>query len=414
MMRPTLSAMRFSALLVVALFLTITPALPADGEVLAVKGALVHTMAGDSIENGVVIVRDGRIADVGPASRVNIPGDARVLEAAVVTPGLIDAHTVVGLSGYLNQDQDQDQMERSAPIQPELRAVDAYNAQDFLVGWVRSFGVTTLHTGHAPGPLVAGQTMIVKTSGDTSFTGSASMVAATLGEQAVRFAGQGKSPGTRAKAVAMLRSELLKAAAYGDKIANADEDNLPDRDLRLETLVRVLAGELPLLITVDRQQDIMAALRLADEFGFRLVLDSAAEAYLAVEAIRAAGVPVILHPTMARAVRERENLSMETAATLAAAGIPMALQSSYEPYVPKTRVVLFEAAMAYRYGLPYQQALGAITVDAARLLGIEDRVGSLEKGKDADLALYDGDPFEYTSHCVGVIIDGELVSEEIR
>jgi imidazolonepropionase-like amidohydrolase len=414
MMRPTLSAMRFSALLVVALFLTITPAQPADGEVLAVKGALVHTMAGDSIENGVVIVRDGRIADVGPASRVNIPGDARVLEAAVVTPGLIDAHTVVGLSGYLNQDQDQDQMERSAPIQPELRAVDAYNAQDFLVGWVRSFGVTTLHTGHAPGPLMAGQTMIVKTSGDTSFTGSASMVAATLGEQAVRFAGQGKSPGTRAKAVAMLRSELLKAAAYGDKIANADEDKLPDRDLRLETLVRVLAGELPLLITVDRQQDIMAALRLADEFGFRLVLDSAAEAYLAVEAIRAAGVPVILHPTMARAVRERENLSMETAATLAAAGIPMALQSSYEPYVPKTRVVLFEAAMAYRYGLPYQQALGAITVDAARLLGIEDRVGSLEKGKDADLALYDGDPFEYTSHCVGVIIDGALVSEEIR
>jgi imidazolonepropionase-like amidohydrolase len=414
MMRPTLSTMRFSALLVVALFLTITPALPADGEVLAVKGALVHTMAGDSIENGVVIVRDGRIADVGPASRVNIPGDARVLEAAVVTPGLIDAHTVVGLSGYLNQDQDQDQMERSAPIQPELRAVDAYNAQDFLVSWVRSFGVTTLHTGHAPGPLVAGQTMIVKTSGDTSLTGSASMVAATLGEQAVRFAGQGKSPGTRAKAVAMLRSELLMAAAYGDKIANADEDNLPDRDLRLETLVRVLAGELPLLITVDRQQDIMAALRLADEFGFRLVLDSAAEAYLAVEAIRAAGVPVILHPTMARAVRERENLSMETAATLAAAGIPMALQSSYEPYVPKTRVVLFEAAMAYRYGLPYQQALGAITVDAARLLGIEDRVGSLEKGKDADLALYDGDPFEYTSHCVGVIIDGALVSEEIR
>ena len=239
-------------------------------------------------------------------------------------------------------------------------------------------------------------------------------MAATLGEQAVRFAGQGKSPGTRAKAVAMLRSELLKAAAYGDKIANADEDKLPDRDLRLEAMVRVLAGELPLLITVDRQQDIMAALRLADEFGFRLVLDSAAEAYLAVEAIRAAGVPVILHPTMARAVRERENLSMETAATLAAAGIPMALQSSYEPYVPKTRVVLFEAAMAYRYGLPYQQALGAITVDAARLLGIEDRVGSLEKGKDADLALYDGDPFEYTSHCVGVIIDGALVSEEIR
>ena len=305
-------------------------------------------------------------------------------------------------------------MERSAPMQPELRAVDAYNAQDLLVGWVRSFGVTTLHTGHAPGPLVAGQTMIVKTSGNTTFDGSATMVAATLGEQAVRFAGQGKSPGTRAKAVAMLRGELLKAAAYRDKMAGAEEGKMPDRDLRLETLVRVLDGELPLLITVDRQLDIMAALRLADEFGFRLVLDSAAEAYLAMDAIQAAGVPVILHPTMARAYRERENLSMETAAILAAAGIPMALQSSYEPYVPKTRVVLLEAAVAYSYGLPYDKALASITLDAARILGIDDRVGSLEKGKDADLALYDGDPFEYTSHCVGVIIDGELVSEEIR
>ena len=402
------------ALLMTVVLLVAAAAQPVTAEVLAVKGELVHTMAGDVIENGVVVMRDGLITDVGPAARVRIPKDARVLEAAVVTPGLIDAHTVVGLSGYLNQDQDQDQMERSDPIQPELRAVDAYNGRDFLVGWVRAFGVTTLHTGHAPGPLVAGQTMIIKTVGDTAFPESAAMVAATLGEQAVRFAGNGKSPGTRAKAVAMLRGELLKAAAYRDKVLAADEDKTPDRDLRLETLARVLDGELPLLITVDRQQDIMAALRLADEFGFRLVLDSAAEAYLSVDAIRAAGVPVILHPTMARPSRERENLSMETAATLAAAGIPMALQSSYEAYVPKTRVVLFEAAIAYAYGLPYEKALGAITLDAARLLGIDERVGSLEKGKDADLALYDGDPFEYTSHCVGVIIDGEVVSEEIR
>jgi imidazolonepropionase-like amidohydrolase len=406
------STTAWMALAILTLFV-LTPGTTA-AEILAVKGDLIHTMAGEAIENGVVIMEDGRITKVGAASKVRIPEDARVLEAAVVTPGLIDAHSVVGLSGFLNQRQDQDQMERSAAIQPELRAVDAYNGLDPLVAWVRSFGITTLHTGHAPGPLVSGQTMIVKTDGKLDSTGSAAMVAATLGEQAVRFAGEDKSPGTRAKAVAMLRSELIKAASSRDNMATADDDKTPDRDLRLEALVQVLDGEMPLLITADRQMDIMAALRLAEEFGFRLVLDSAAEVYLALDAIDAAGVPVILHPTMARPSRERENASMETAATLAKAGIPMALQSSYEAYVPKTRVVLFEAAVAHAYGLPYQNALASITLDAARLLGIDARVGSLEVGKDADLALYDGDPFEYTSHCVGVIIDGEVVSEEIR
>ena len=130
--------------------------------------------------------------------------------------------------------------------------------------------------------------------------------------------------------------------------------------------------------------------------------------------IQEAGVPVILHPTMARAWGETENLSMATAATLREAGVPFAIQSGYESYVPKTRVVLFEAAVASRYGLAFEDALGSITLQAARLLGIDDRVGSLEPGKDADLALFDGDPFEYTSHCVGVVIDGRVVSRAVR
>lgn len=404
-------------LFVTILFLAAILAIqPAAAEVLAVKGGRVHTMAGEAIEDGVVIMRDGIITAVGAAADVRIPDGARVLEAAVVTPGLIDAHSVVGLSGWLNQSHDQDQMERSAPIQPELRAVDAYNGRDPLVDWVRSFGVTTLHTGHAQGPLVAGQTMIVKTTQSSTprlLGDGAAMVAATLGERAVNFAGKDKSPGTRAKAVAMLRSELVQAQSYARRRASDDDEKL-ERDLRKEVLARVLAGELPLLITVDRHNDILAALRLAEEFSFRLVLDSAAEAYLVLDSIRDAGVPVVVHPSMTRAYGDRENLSMETAATLAAAGIPMALQSGYESYVPKTRVVLLEAAIAYAYGLPYEKALAAITVDAARLLGIDDQVGTLEKGKDADLALYDGDPLEYTSHCIGVIIDGVQVSEKVR
>ena len=125
-------------------------------------------------------------------------------------------------------------------------------------------------------------------------------------------------------------------------------------------------------------------------------------------------MPVIVHPTMQRAFGETENLSFETAAKLRHAGIPIALQSGYESYVPKTRVVLFEAAVAAANGLSFAEALGSITIDAARILGIDKRVGSLEVGKDGDIALYDGDPFEYTSHCVGVIIDGRVVSDTPR
>ena len=144
------------------------------------------------------------------------------------------------------------------------------------------------------------------------------------------------------------------------------------------------------------------------------MLDGAAEAYEVIDQIKDAKVPVIIHPTMYRAGGETENLSFETASKLLAAGIPVALQSGFESYVPKSRLVLFEAAIAAANGLSFDQALGTITIGAARILGIDDRVGSLEVGKDADVALYDGDPFEYTSHCTGVIIEGELVSDIVK
>jgi imidazolonepropionase-like amidohydrolase len=153
---------------------------------------------------------------------------------------------------------------------------------------------------------------------------------------------------------------------------------------------------------------------VAQEFKLRLVLDGAAEGYQVADAIKAAGVPVIVHPPMMRASGEMENATMELAARLHAAGIPIALQSGFEDYVPKTRVVLYEAAVAAAHGLGPEAALSAVTIDAARLLGIDGRVGSLEPGKDGDLALYDGDPFEYTSHCVGVVIDGQVVSRLTR
>ena len=384
---------------------------------LAIRGDVVHTMAGPPIADGMVVIEDGKIARVGPAAGIDVPAGARVIRGAVVTPGLVDAHTVVGLTGWLNQEQDQDQLDKGDPVQPELRAIDSYNPRERLVEWIRGFGVTTIHTGHAPGALVSGQTMVVKTVGDTVEAAAlkpVAMVAVTLGDDA-RPGGDKKSPGTRSKAVAMLRGELAKARDYVRRRGLDDAGKQPDRDLRRDVFADVLDGNLPLLVTVNRATDIDAALRVAEEFGVRIVLDSAAEAYLAIDRIKAAGVPVIVHPTMRRAGRgETENLGFETAAKLRAAGILVALQSGYEGYVPKTRVALFEAAVAAAHGLSAEEALATITIDAARILGIEARVGSLAPGKDGDVAVFDGDPFEYTTHCTTVVIDGAVVSAELR
>lgn len=395
--------------------LSISSAVQAQGAQVAVRGETVYTMAGPPILDGVVLIRDGKIERVGPASSVTIPNGFRVLTAKVVTPGLIDAHTVVGIAGYLNQPHDQEQLEVSAPMQPELRAMDAYDARERLVEWLREFGITTIHTGHSPGALISGRTMIVKTRGNNvedAVLVPEAMVAATLGDSA--RAEDGKAPGTRAKMVAMLRTELIKAQDYLDKTTSDEEEDKPARDLRLEVFAKMLSRELPLLVTAQRSQDILTAIRLAKEFDIRLVLDGAAESYLVTDQIKASGYPVILHPTMYRSGGETENLTMEAASRLKAAKIPFALQSGYESYVPKTRVVLFEAALAAANGLSFEEALASITIDAARLLGIDDLVGSLESGKDGDVALYDGDPFEYTSHCVGTIIEGEVVSEVVR
>ncbi len=381
---------------------------------IAVVGKKVHTMAGAAIDDGVIIVRDGKVAAVGRADAVQVPDGFRVLRAEVVTPGLFDAHSTVGFSGIFNHPHDQDQLERSAPIQPELRAIDAYNTQEKLVEWVRNFGITTVHTGHAPGELISGQTTVVKTWGKTvedAVLIESATVAATLSPLAQK-SDKGKSPGTRGKMMAMLRGEFVKAQEYARKLETAEPDKKPDRNLGHEVLGKVLNRELPLMVTANRAQDIASTLRLAREFNIRVILDSAAESYLLLDEIKAAGVPVIVHATMVRAFGEMENMSFETAAKLRHAGIPVALQSGYESYVPKTRVVLFEAALAAANGLTFDEALATITIEPARIFGLEKRIGSIEVGKDADLALFDGDPFEYLTHCVGVIINGEVVSEK--
>lgn len=442
---------------IVAVVLSVLIALPAFARDVAIRAGTLYTMNGAPIENGVVLIRDGKIAAVGPAASVAIPAGIETLEAAVATPGLIDAHSVVGLAGYMNQPHDQDQLETSSPTQPQLRAFDAYNPREPLVRWLRELGITTVHTGHGPGTLVSGQTMIVKTRGNSveaAMVKPAAMVAAELGPGAM--AERGKSPGTRAKQMAMLRSLLIKARDYrrgitparrsqGDSGSGSPVSSPEDawreemglapeppaassgkgrsggndkaeggRDLEMEALRGVLDRRMPLLITAWQAQDIMSALRLKDEFNIDIVIDGGAESYLVLDALKRAKVPVVLHPTMARQSGELENASFATAARLREAGIPFALQSGYEGYVPKTRVVLWEAGIAAANGLGREAALASITVDAARILGIGHRVGSLEIGKDGDVALFDGDPLEYTSRVIGVVIEGDVVSRAER
>ncbi len=389
---------------------------------IVVYADVVHSVTADPIQDGYVLIQDGHIAAIGAASEATLTGDEHVVRCAIVTPGFVDARATVGLTGQYNIPHDQDMLEHSHPMQPELRAMDAFNPQERLVEWVREFGTTTVHTGHAPGELISGRTMICKTSGNTvsdAIIVPDAMIACTLGESSLKK-GE-KSPGNRSKSVALLRQRLIEADEYTQSQTKAGQlgddgksKDPPKRDLQLEALAAVLAGDMPLMIHAHRSHDIMNAIRLANEFEIDVVLDGGAESYRVIDELKAAEIPVIIHPQLIRMYGELENASFTTASKLADAGIPMAMQTGYESYVPKVRVLVFEAAQAAANGLGPHRALRACTIDAATLLGIDDRVGSLEVGKDADLALWDGDPFEWTTHCTGVIIDGQQVSTVVR
>jgi imidazolonepropionase-like amidohydrolase len=229
------------------------------------------------------------------------------------------------------------------------------------------------------------------------------MLAMTIGDG---VSGHFSSPGTKAKQISMIRTELLKAKEYAKKMEEKDSTKRPTFDLKMDMLSKLLKGEIKAMITANTTVDIMGAIRLAKEFQLKLVLDGAAEAYRLTDEIKAAKAEIILHATMARNEGDMLNMSRASAALLTKAGIPVSIESGYEGYVPKTRIVLFEAAVAMSFGLSYEDALKTITINPATLLGIDKERGSIEKGKKADLVLFDGDPFEYTSHVTGVYIDG--------
>ncbi len=374
---------------------------------IAIKAETIHTVSGKTLKNGVVLVKNGKIENVGIG--LSIPSGYKVYETTVLTPGLIDARSLVGISGAMNIPTDQDQLDKTSPIQPELRAIDAYNPDEMLVKVIRDYGVTTIHTGHGVGALVSGQTMIAKTKPGTVESVTIqplSMLAMTLGSSVGR---NFTSPGTSAKQISMIRTELMKAQAYQKKQGDKDVSKRPAADLKMDVLLKLLKGEIKALITVNSSKDIMSAIRLAKEFNLKLVLNGAAEAYRLIPQIKDAKAEIILHATMARNGGDMVNMTTESAAILTAAGIPVSIESGYEAYVPKTRIVLFEAGQAMVNGLSFDEALKSITMNPAKLLGIDNRVGSIEKGKDADLVLFDGDPFEYLTKVKMVLIDGVVM-----
>jgi len=219
------------------------------------------------------------------------------------------------------------------------------------------------------------------------------------------------SPGTAAKQISMIRTELYKAQAYQKKQSDKDTSKRGAQDLKMDVLSMLLTGKIKALITANTSVDIMSAIRLAKEFNLKLVLNGAAEAYRLIPEIKASGAELILHATMARNGDDMVNMNRESAAILTAAGIAVSIESGYEPYVPKTRIVSWEAGQAMVHGLSFDEALKSVTLNPARVLGIEARVGSIDKGKDADLVLYNGDPFEYMTKVCGVMIDGVMVKE---
>jgi imidazolonepropionase-like amidohydrolase len=340
-----------------------------------------------------------------------LPKGYPVLAASVVTPGLIDAHSVIGLSGALNfKKADQDQDEMSDPNQADLRVMDGYNPNEPLLQFMREHGVTVVHALPGRANVIAGQTGIFRTYGRTAeqmkIRFPAGMLV-NLGE-IPKSTYPGKLPNTRMGTANLLRTALSSAQSYARKKQQAKEPPAPN--LKHEALELVLKKKIPIVLSGHRADDLLTGLRIAKEFDVQAMLTLATEGYLIADAIRDAKVPVIVHPTMQRpSSPETFHGHLGNAGFLMDCKIPTAICTAFEGYVPKTRVLRYEAAMAMVNGVGCERALSSITLDAAKILGIDDQFGSIKPGKAADLVLYDGDPFEHSTHVTHTIVGGRVI-----
>ncbi|MEN8007051.1 MAG: amidohydrolase family protein [Candidatus Krumholzibacteriota bacterium] len=397
-----------------AVIITLLPAL-ALAETTAFVGAHLIPVEGPEMENGALVVEDGRIVAVGPAGEISIPAEASVIDCAgkVIMPGLVDTHSHLG--GFRAADD-------SGPIQPGVRILDAVNVFD--AGYRRAVagGLTTLNVMPGSGYLSSGQTIYLKMRRvggedgvytpeglaylreDGRVQGGLKMANGTNSQRKPPF------PGTRGKSAYLVRQKFIQAREYRDKIAAAGDDiaKRPPRDLDLETLAEVLAGERVVHHHTHRADDIMTVLRLREEFGFKVVLHHISEGWKVADQIAAADVPCsVIMIDSPGGKHEAVGLRFETGAVLAAAGVKMAYHT--DDWITDSRLFFRSAALGMREGLSRADALESLTINGAEMLDLQDRIGTLTKGKDADFIILDGDPLSVYTKVLETWVEGRRV-----
>ncbi len=385
--------------------------------VVAIVAGRVVPIVGDEIDGGTVLVRDGKIAAVGDS--VAIPDGAEVIDAtgSWVLPGFIEAHGHVGVSEEAEGWAGQDTNEMTEPVTAHVRAIDAINPADMGFRDAIGGGVLAVNVNPGSGNPIGGQTVALKCWGrtvDQMALRQPSGMKSALGENPKRVYGEKKQqPSTRLGTAAVIRGALVDAANYLRKIEAEErkpeaERKPVDRDLKLEALGKVLRREIPWRQHCHRADDIATAMRIADEFGYDLVIDHGTEAHLLADIIATRGVPVIIGPLLtARSKVELRNRSLANPGKLARAGVTIAITTDH-PVVP-INFLAHQAALAVKDGLDRQTALEALTINPARIVGIDGRLGSIEVGKDADLAIWSGDPLDVLSRVQRAFIDGTQI-----
>jgi imidazolonepropionase-like amidohydrolase len=389
---------------------------------IAITGGRVVPIEGEPIDGGTVVIVDGRIAAVGGPDLKPPPG-ADVVDAAGrwVLPGLVDAHTHLGAreegEGWAGHDTN----ELTGPIQAHVRVLDAINPadegfRDAIAGGVLAAGITP-----GSGNPIGGQTVAVRCWGrtvDDMVLRSPAGMKSALGENPKRVLGERRvNPSSRLGTAAAIRTALVDTLNYLEKEEDREQEQeesaervwlTPSRDLKHEALARVLRREIPWRQHCHRADDIATALRLAAEFGYDLVIDHGTEGYLIADKIAAAGVPVVAGPLItARSKVELRNRTMANPGILAAAGVTVAIATDH-PVVP-IHLLIVQATLAVREGLDRDTALRAVTITPARIMRVADRIGSLVPGKDADVAIWSGDPLDVMSRVEAAYIGGREV-----
>ncbi|MBC7363113.1 MAG: amidohydrolase [Candidatus Aminicenantes bacterium] len=392
---------------------------------IVIKAGRILTMAGPVVENGMIIVEGGKVKAVG--KNLSVPAGAEVIEepGGWVLPGLIDAHSSLGLTGETGRSENE---ELSEPNVAQLQVIDALNPFDKRIAQVRRAGLTSALVCPGRRSVIGGQAAVVKLRGKTveqMVLKAPAGIKFSIGEGPKEaFGGKGRLPSTRMGNVYVIRQALLEAREYAEKWAAyekkaaeakksgkiAKQNNEPKKDLKLEALARVVRGELPALIECYRVDDISAALRLVDEFKLKAVLIGCAEGYLLAEEIARRKIPVIVGPMGIGPKRsETEKLDISNAAKLHRAGVKIVLQSEVQYGLGALEELPLIAALAVRGGLAEEEAFKALTINAAEVMGVADRIGSLEPGKDADLVIFSGNPLDYRTRVKMVLLDGQPI-----